>query len=132
MTPPLAPIRMQFATAGNYYRLEATISRLLPREVAEVVAAFSQVWTKPEEIDSISLGIEAGEALILTLTADHEISLTQRPADIARLLTYAIWQRLDRYTKVTVETTYLGESPDTHFEFGEEQYATAYGARFEN
>jgi hypothetical protein len=87
---------MQFATAGNHYRLEATISRLLPREVAEVVAAFSQVWTKPEEIDSISLGIEAGEALILTLTADHEISLTQRPADIARLLTYAIWQRLDR------------------------------------
>jgi hypothetical protein len=123
---------MQFAKAGNYYRLEATISRLLPREVPEVVAAFSQVWTKPEEVDSVPLGTQSGEALILTLTADHEISLSQRPSDIARLLTYAIWQRLDRYTKVTVETTYLGESPDTHFEFGEDQYASAYGARFEN
>ncbi len=132
MTQPLAPIRMQFAKAGNYYRLEATISRLLPREVPEVVAAFSQVWTKPEEVDSVPLGTQSGEALILTLTADHEISLSQRPSDIARLLTYAIWQRLDRYTKVTVETTYLGESPDTHFEFGEDQYASAYGARFEN
>ncbi len=132
MTQPLAPIRMQFAKAGNYYRLEATISRLLPREVPEVVAAFSQVWTKPEEVDSVALGTQVGEALILTLTADHEISLSQRPSDVARLLTYAIWQRLDRYTKVTVETTYLGESPDTHFEFGEDQYASAYGARFEN
>jgi hypothetical protein len=132
MTQPLAPIRVQFAKAGNYYRLEATISRLLPREVPEVIAAFTGVWTKPEEIESVAVGSQAGEALIVTLIADHEIRMSERPADIARALTYAVWQRLDRYTKITVETTYLGESPDTHFEFGEEQYASAYGARFEH
>ena len=132
MTQPLAPIRVQFAKAGNYYRLEASVSRLLPREVPEVVAAYTTVWTKPEEVESVAVGTVSGDALILTLIADHEIRASERPADLARALTYAIWQRLDRYTKVTVETTYLGESPDAHFEFGEDQYAAAYGARFEN
>ena len=53
-------------------------------------------------------------------------------ANIARTLTYAIWQKLDRYVKVTVEATYLGETPDDHFEFGESAYADAFGARFEH
>lgn len=131
MNQPLAPIRVQFAKAGNYYRLEASVSRLLPREVPRVVAAYTAVWTKPEEVESIVIDSLSGDALILTLVADHEIRTGQSPAAVARELTYAIWQRLDRYTKVTVETTYLGESPDAHFEFGEEQYASAYGARFE-
>jgi hypothetical protein len=132
MTKPLVPIRVQFAKAGNHYRLEATISRLLPRELPLVVAGFTEVWTKPEEIERVPVGGASGEALIVTLIADHEIRLNERPAEIAHRLTYAIWQRLDRYVKITVETTYLGESPDSHFEYGEEQYAAAYGARFEN
>jgi uncharacterized protein involved in copper resistance len=69
---------------------------------------------------------------ILVLIADHEIRAGERPGEIARRLAYAIWKKLDRYVKVTIETTYLGESPDSHFEFGESQYADAYGARFEN
>ena len=43
-----------------------------------------------------------------------------------------IWQKLDRYVKVTVVATYLGETPDAHFEYGESAYAEAFGARFEN
>jgi len=132
MTQPLAPIRVQFAKAGNHYRLEASVSRLLPREVPQVVAAFTEVWSKPEEVESLAVGGVSGEALILTLIAEHELRLHERPADIAHALTYAIWQKLDRYVKVTVETIYLGESPDAHFEYGEDQYANAYGARFEN
>ncbi len=132
MTQPLAPIKVQFAKVGNHYRIEASISRLLPREVAHVVAAFTEVWTKPEEVENFAIGNEYGEAIVLTLIAEHELRLDERPADIAHALTYAIWQKLDRYVKVTVESTYLGESPDCHFEYGEEQYARAYGARFES
>jgi hypothetical protein len=131
MNQPLAPIRVQFARAGNYYRLEASISRLLPRELNAVVAAFTETWTKPEEVERVTVGTESGEALAVTMMADHEIRAGERPADVARKMTYAIWQKLDRYVKVTVETTYLGESPDAHFEYGEAQYADAFGARFE-
>jgi hypothetical protein len=131
MTNPLAPIKVQFARAGNYYRLEASISRLLPRELPTVVAAFTESWTKPEEVERVVIGNQSGEALAVTLIADHEIRVGERPAEVARRLSYAIWQKLDRYVMVTVETTYLGESPDAHFEFGEAQYADAYGARFE-
>lgn len=132
MTQPLAPIRVQFAKAGNYYRLEASISRLLPREMPPVIAAFTEVWTKPEQIERVSIGSASGEALAVTLIADHEIPAGGRPGSVARALTYAIWQKLDRYVKITVETTYLGESPDAHFEYGEAEYSDAYGTRFEN
>ena len=102
------PVRVQFAKAGNLFRLEVCVSPLLPREVPQVVEAF------------------------ITLTADHEIRAGEKPADIARTITYAIWQKLDRYVKVTIEATYLGEPPDGHFEYGESAYADAFGARFEN
>ncbi len=122
------PIRVQFAKAGNLYRLEMSVSPLLVRELPMVVEVFTTHWSKPEEVDRA----EVNGATAMVLTADHEIRAGERPADIARTLTYAIWQKLDRYVKVTVESTYLGESPDAHFEFGEEQYSEAFGARFEN
>lgn len=121
-------IQVQFAKAGNLYRLEVSISPLLPREIPTVVEAFTTHWTKPEEVDRAKVC----DATALVLIADHEIRAGERPADIARTLSYAIWKQLDRYVKVTVEATYLGENPDSHFEFGESQYATAFGARFEN
>jgi hypothetical protein len=132
MSKPLAPIRVQFARAGNYYRLEASISRLLPRELPHVITAYTEAWSKPEEIERVAIGTDSGDAIMLTLSADHEIATSERPADVAKRLSYAIWQRLDRYVKVTIETTYLGESPDALFEYGEAQYSSAYGARFEN
>ena len=132
MTNPLAPIRIQFARAGNTYRLEASISRLLPRELPIVIAAFTEVWTKPEEIERASVSYaDNREAIAVTLIADSKINPGEHPGDIARKLTYTIWQKLDRYVKITVETTYLGESPDAHFEYGEAQYADAFGQRFE-
>jgi len=121
-------IQVQFAKAGNPYRLEVSVSPLLPREVSQVVEEFIAHWTKPEEVDRVRVN----DATALILIADHEIRVGQRPGDIARALTYAIWRKLDRYVKVTVESTYLGESPDAHFEFGETQYSEAFGARFEN
>jgi hypothetical protein len=132
MSNPLAPIRIQFARAGNTYRLEASISRILTRELPIVISAYTETWTKPEEIERASIDKSGNrDTLAVTLIADHEIRAGEHPGEIARKLTYTIWQKLDRYVKVTVETTYLGESPDAHFEYGEMQYADAFGARFE-
>jgi hypothetical protein len=122
------PVRVQFAKAGNLYRLDVSISPLLPRELPTVVEVFTTHWTKPEEVERARVH----DATAITLSADHEIRAGERPSDIARTLTYAIWQKLDRYVKVTVEATYLGESHDAHFEYGESAYAEAFGARFEN
>ena len=122
------PVRVQFAKAGNLYRLDVSISPLLTRELPTVVEVFTTHWTKPEEVERARVH----DATAITLSADHEIRAGERPSDIARTLTYAIWQKLDRYVKVTVEATYLGESHDAHFEYGESAYAEAFGARFEN
>ena len=122
------PVRVQFAKAGNLYRLDVSVSPLLPREVPPVVEVFTANWAKPQEVERARVG----DAMAITLSAEHEIRAGERPADIARTLTYAIWQKLDRYVKVTVEAIYLGETPDAHFEYGETAYAEAFGARFEN
>ncbi len=121
-------IHIQFGKAGNAYRLAMSVSPLLPREIPVVVEVFTGFWTKPEEVDRV----EIGDACALVLTADHEIRAGEHPGDVAKKLSYVLWQRLERYVKVTVETTYLGETPDTHFEFGETQYSQAFGTRFEN
>lgn len=122
------PVRVQFVKAGNTYRLDVSVSPLLPREVPPVVEAFTAHWTKPQEVERS----QVNDATAIILSAEHEMRAGERPADIARALTYAIWQKLDRYVKVTVEATYLGESPDSHFEYGESAYADAFGARFES
>ena len=122
------PVHVQFAKAGNLYRLDVSVSPILPREVPHVMGAFTTHWTKPEEVDRSKVS----DATAITMSADHEIRAGERPADIARKLTYAIWQKLDRYVKVTVEATYLGETPDAHFEYGESAYADAFEARFES
>ena len=122
------PVRVQFAKAGNLFRLDVSASPLLPREVPPVVEVFTANWAKPQAVERVRVG----DAMAITLSAEHEIRAGERPADIARTLTYAIWQKLDRYVKVTVEATYLGEAPDAHFEYGESAYAEAFGARFEN
>ncbi len=122
------PIRVQFAKAGNLFRLDVSASPLLPREVPPVVEVFTAHWAKPQAVERVRVG----DAMAITLSAEHEIRAGERPADIARTLTYAIWQKLDRYVKVTVQATYLGETPDAHFEYGESAYAEAFGARFEN
>jgi hypothetical protein len=122
------PVRVQFAKAGNLYRLDVSVSPLLPREIPPVVEVFTTHWAKPEEVERARVS----DATAIILSAEHEIRAGERPADIARTLTYAIWQKLDRYVKVTVEATYLGESQDAHFEYGESAYAEAFGARFES
>ena len=122
------PVRVQFAKAGNIYRLDVSSSPLLPRELPQVVEVFTAHWTKPEEVERARVN----DATAVTLSADHEIRAGEHPGEIARKLTYAIWQKLDRYVKVTVEATYLGDTHDAHFEYGESAYAEAFGARFEN
>lgn len=128
MTTPTIPVHVQYAKAGNLYRLDVSVSPLLPREIPHVVEVFTTNWTKPEEVERARVQ----EATAITLSAEHEIRAGERASDIARTMTYAIWQKLDRYVKVTIAATYLGESHDAQFEFAESAYTQAYGARFES
>jgi hypothetical protein len=115
------------AKSGQLYRMQIAVSPLLAREVSIVVAAFAKQWARPESIE------RAGSrgALVLGASAEGHLRPGERHEDVARAITYTIWRVLGRYVKVTVEATYLGESPNASFEYGEKAYAEAYGARFE-
>lgn len=128
MSQSTVPIHVQFAKAGSLYRLDACVSPLLPREIPLVVELFTAHWAKPEEVERA----QVKGATALTLSAEQQIRAGERADGVARALTWAIWKRLDRYVKVTIEATYLGESQDQHFEYGEAAYTEAFGARFEN
>ena len=62
-------IQVQFAKAGNLYRLEVSVSPLLAREIPTVVEVFTTHWTKPEEVDRAKVS----DATALVLIAEHEI-----------------------------------------------------------
>ncbi len=128
MSLPAKPVAIQFAKAGNLYRMDVCVSPLIAREIPQVVEVFTAHWAKPEEVERAKVH----DAQALTLSAEHELRAGERASDVARTLSYAIWKKLDRYVKVTIEATYLGESQDGHFEFGEVAYTEAFGARFEN
>lgn len=110
------------------YRVEVTVSPLLAREMPQVIEAYTRQWARPEEIEK-ARNQDAG---VLMLSAEGHLRTGEKPADLARQITFAIWQSLGRYVKVTAETTYLGDPPQSSFEFGEEAYAHAYETRFEN
>jgi hypothetical protein len=122
------PDKNLLVKSGNLYRMQIAVSPLLPREISLVVEAFAKQWARPENIEKAS----NSEAVVLIAAAEAHLRLGERPEDIARNITYAIWKVLERYVKVTVEATYLGENPNGSFEFGEKAYAEAYGARFES
>jgi hypothetical protein len=110
------------------YRVEVTVSPLLVREMPQVIEAFTLQWARPEEIER-ARNQDAG---VLMLSAEGHLRAGEKPAELARQITFAIWQSLGRYVKVTAETTYLGDPPQSSFEFGEDAYTRAYETRFEN
>jgi hypothetical protein len=121
------------------YRIETVVAPLLPREVDAVIAAFADAWTKPEEIERVARhksgeGGKAGKdsTFALHLTAERDLRLGETADEVARLISYTIWKKLDRYVKITVDATFLNANPDVSLEFAEQAYAHAFGARFEN
>jgi hypothetical protein len=122
------PDKSLLARSGNLYRVQIAVSPLLPREMPSVIEAFTKQWAKPEDVERT----KNAEAGVLIASAEGHLRLGEKPDDIARNVTYAIWKTLDRYVKVTVEAVYLGDPPSSSFEFGEKAYAEAFGARFES
>lgn len=124
----MEPDKAVLVKAGNLYRVQIAVSPLLPREMGRVIEAFTQHWAKPEDIER-SRNKDAG---VLILSGEGHLRLGEKPEEIARNISYAVWKALDRYVKVTVEAVYLGDPPQSSFEFGEKAYSEAFGARFEN
>ena len=129
---------LSLSQRARIYRIETVVAPLLPREYDAVVAAFSDAWTKPEEIERVPRNTNGGKAggrdstFALHLTAERDLRLGETADDVARLISYTIWKSLDRYVKITVDATFLSANPDLSLEFAEQAYANAFGARFEN
>lgn len=118
---------------ARIYRIEAVIAPLLPREYDAVIAAFADAWTKPEEIERVARNKTAKDATFaLHLTAERDLRLGETADEVARLISYTVWKKLDRYVKITIDATFLNANPDISLEFAEQAYAHAFGARFEN
>jgi hypothetical protein len=124
----MEPDKSLLVKSGNLYRVQIAVSPLLPREMSLVIEAFTRHWAKPEDVER-ARNHEAG---VIILSGEGHLRLGEKPEDIARNITWAIWKALDRYVKVTVEAVYLGDPPQSSFEFGEQAYSEAYGTRFEN
>jgi len=122
------PDKSLLAKTGQLYRMQIAVSPLLPREIPLVIDAFARQWSRPEAVEKAS----NPEAIVLIAAAEGHLRLGERPEEIARNITYAVWKALDRYVKITIEATYLGDNPNGSFEFGEKAYAEAFGARFES
>lgn len=124
----MEPDKSLLVKSGNLYRVQIAVSPLLPREMGPVIEAFTKHWAKPEDVERA----QNKEAGVLILSGEGHMRLGEKPEDIARNITWAIWKALDRYVKVTVEAVYIGDPPQSSFEFGEQAYSEAFGARFEN
>ena len=122
------PDKSLLAKTGQLYRMQIAVSPLLPREIPLVIDAFTKQWARPEVIEKAN----NLDAFVLIAAGEGHLRLGERLEEIARNITYAVWKTLDRYVKVTIEATYLGENPNGSFEFGEKAYSEAYGARFES
>lgn len=127
---------LSLSQRARIYRIETVVAPLLPREYDAVIAAFSDAWTKPEEIDRVARDGSGtgskGSTFALHLTAERDLRLGETADEVARLISYTIWKKLDRYVKITVDATFLNANPDVSLEFAEQAYAHAFGARFEN
>lgn len=124
----MEPEKSLVLKSGNLYRVQIAVSPLLPREMGKVIEAFTLHWAKPEEVERA----RNNEAGVIILSGEGHLRLGEKPEDIARTIAYAIWKALDRYVKVTFEAVYLGDPPQSSFEFSEKAYSEAFGARFEN
>lgn len=124
----MEPDKSLLVKSGNLYRVQIAVSPLLPREMGPVIEAFTRHWAKPEDVERA----HNKEAGVLILSSEGHLRLGEKSEDIARNITWAIWKALDRYVKVTVEAVYIGDPLQSSFEFGEQAYSEAFGARFEN
>ncbi len=125
---------LSISQRARFYRIETVVAPLLPREYEIVIAAFADAWSKPEEIERVSRDNPGGKdgTFALHLTAERDLRLGETADEVARLISYTIWKKLDRYVKITVDATFLNANPDVSLEFAEQSYAHAFGARFEN
>ena len=124
----MEPDKNLLVKSGNLYRVQIAVSPLLPREMGKVIESFTRQWAKPEDVER-ARNKEAG---VLILSGEGHLRLGEKPEDIARSITWAIWKARERYVKVTVEAVYIGDPPQSSFEFSEKAYSDAFGARFES
>lgn len=108
----------------RHYRMHICISPLHPAELKPVLEVIGWEWSKPEKIRKIRRGAH----LFAEVSAEHYLSKGESEEAFAERMSVAIWKRLGRFVKVTIDAVLLDEAPNDSFEFGEYDYQRLVGA----
>lgn len=102
----------------HHYRMHIGISPLTDGEIEPALEVVSEQWSKPEKIRKI----ENGRYLFLEASAESYLCRGESEEEFAKRLSVAIWKKLGRYVKVTIDALYLEESPNDSYELSEFDY----------
>lgn len=108
----------------KYYRMHVSVSPLTPKEIAPVLATIGKEWSKPERVKQIPVG----NRMFLEAAAESYLCRGEGESEFAERMTVAIWKKLGRFVKVTIDAVYLEEPPHDSYEFGEFDYQRLVGA----
>lgn len=108
----------------RHYRMYVCVSPLHPAELKPVLEVIGSEWSKAEKIRKI----KSGAHLFMEASAEHYLSKGESEEAFAERMSVAIWRRLGRFVKVTIDAVLLEESPNDSYEFGECDYQRLVGA----
>lgn len=108
----------------HYYRMHITVSPVEWGEITPVLRVFADEWTRPEYVKRKAVG----RHVLVEATAEGYLCCGETESEFARRITVAIWKRLDRYVKVSVDALPVEDLPHDCYEFGEIDYRKLLGA----
>lgn len=102
----------------HYYRMHIAVSPLASSEIDPVMKVFGDEWTRPECVKRHRVG----RNYLVQAIAEGYLCCGESEGDFARRVSVAIWKRLDRYVKVSVDALPIDDLPNDSFEFSELDY----------
>ncbi|WP_018151450.1 hypothetical protein [Leeia oryzae] len=107
------------------YRITITLAPLSELECHRALDAINQYWRRPELLSQKPWQ----GAFILTASAEMEMSVLETERLFGKRLASAIWRRLGRYVKVTVDCVGIESDTNSVLVFDETNYREAMSIR---
>ncbi|MCB6184421.1 hypothetical protein LIN78_12780 [Leeia sp. TBRC 13508] len=107
------------------YRITITLAPLSELECHRALDAINQYWRRPEQLSRKPWQ----GAFILTASAEMEMSVLETERLFGKRISSAIWRRLGRYVRVTVDFTGIDADNNSLLEFDESHYREAMSIR---
>ncbi|NLR75475.1 MULTISPECIES: hypothetical protein [Leeia] len=102
----------------NSYRITLTLAPLSELECHRALDAIRQYWMRPEQLSRKPWQ----GAFILTASSEANLPAFETESLFAKRLSSAIWRRLGRYVKITVDCVCIDDDTSSHFLFDETRY----------